>query len=73
MTTTAGHMRLERARERITQFAREPGVMESPRKRHRPGGERGGSLLRHQHHLWSQESEVPTRKELVSAAVRRYL
>ena len=32
MTTTEGHMRLERARE--------PGVMESPRKRHRPGGER---------------------------------
>ena len=39
MTTTEGHMRLERARERFTQFAEEQGVMEFPRKRHRLGCE----------------------------------
>ena len=39
VTTTEGHMRLERARERFAQFAEEPGVMESPRKRHRSEGE----------------------------------
>ena len=40
MTTTEGHMRLERARERVfAQFAEEAGVLESPRKRHRPEGE----------------------------------
>ena len=38
--TTEGHMRLERAMERYAPFAEEPGVMESPRKRHRPEGER---------------------------------
>ena len=37
--TTEGHMRLERARDRFAQFAEEPGVMESSRKRHRPEGE----------------------------------
>ena len=39
VTTTEGHMRLERARERFAQFAEEPSVMESHRKRHRPEGE----------------------------------
>ena len=39
VTTTEGHMRLERARELFAQFAKEPGVMESSRKRHRPEGE----------------------------------
>ena len=44
VTTTEGHMRLERARERFAQFAEEPGVLESPRKRHRPEGEGGQPL-----------------------------
>ena len=35
VTTTDGHVRPERARERFAQFAEELGVMESPRKRHR--------------------------------------
>ena len=39
VTTTEGHERLERARERFAQLAEEPGVMESSRKRHRPEGE----------------------------------
>ena len=39
VTTTGGHMRLERARERFAQFAEEPGVMEFSLKRHRPEGE----------------------------------
>ena len=39
VTTTEGHMRLERAREDFAQFAEEPGVTESSRKRHRPEGE----------------------------------
>ena len=41
VTTTEGHMRLERARERFAQFAEEPGVMESSRKRRRSEGEGG--------------------------------
>ena len=44
MTTTEGHMRLERARERFAQFADEPDVMESPRKRHRHEYEEGQLL-----------------------------
>ena len=48
VTTTEGHMRLGRSRERSARFAEKPRVMESPRKRHRPEGE-GSSLLRHQH------------------------
>ena len=44
VTTTEGHMRLERARERFAQFAEEPGVMESSRKRHRPEGDGGQPL-----------------------------
>ena len=39
VTTTEGHMRLERVRDRFAQFAEEPSVMESPRKRHRPESE----------------------------------
>ena len=39
LTTTEGHIRLERPRERLVQFAEEPGVMEFSRKRHRPEGE----------------------------------
>ena len=39
VTTTEGHMPLERARERFAQFAEELGVVESQRKRHRPEGE----------------------------------
>ena len=44
VTTAEGHMRLERARERVGQFAEEPGVMESSRKRHRPESEGGQPL-----------------------------
>ena len=39
MTTTDGHEQLERARGRFAQAAKEPGVQESERKRHRPEGE----------------------------------
>ena len=39
VTTTRRHKRLERARERLAQIAKEPGVMVSSRKRHRPEGE----------------------------------
>ena len=39
MTTTEGHGRLERARDRFAQAAKEPGVEEPQRKRHRPEGE----------------------------------
>ena len=53
VTTTEGRMRLQRARERFAEFAEEPGVMESPRKRHPPEG----SPLRHQHEQrWSRVS-----------------
>ena len=38
-TTTEGHERLERARDRFAQFAEERGVMKSLRKRHRPEGD----------------------------------
>ena len=38
-TTTEGHERLERARDRFAQAAKEPGVDEPQRKRHRPVGE----------------------------------
>ena len=41
MTTTEGHERLERARHRFAQAAKEPGVEEPQRKRHRPEGEGG--------------------------------
>ena len=44
VTTTEGHMRLERARERFAQLAEEPGVMESSRKRHHSDGEGGQTL-----------------------------
>ena len=44
MTTTEGHERLERARDRFAQAAKEPGVEEPQRKRHRPEGEGGQSL-----------------------------
>ena len=37
-------MRLRRARELFAQFAEEPGVVESPRKRHHPEGEGGQHL-----------------------------
>ena len=40
-TTTAGHERLERARDRFAQAAKEPGVEEHQRNRHRPEGEGG--------------------------------
>ena len=43
-TTTEGHERLERARDRFAQAAKEPGAEEPQRKRHRPEGE--GELLR---------------------------
>ena len=39
MTTTEGHERLERARDRFAHVAKEPGVEEPQRKRHRPEGE----------------------------------
>ena len=39
MTTTDKHERLERARDRFAQAAKEPGVEEPQRKRHRPKGE----------------------------------
>ena len=45
-TTTKGHERLERARDRFAQAAKEPEDEEPQRKRHRPVGRRGGSLLR---------------------------
>ena len=45
MTTTEGHERLERARDRFAQAAKEPGVEKPQRKRHRPEG----SLQRHRH------------------------
>ena len=63
MTTTEGHERLERARDRFAQAAKEPGVEEPQRKRHRSEGE-GSSLWRHRH-------QVTTRKEVAAAAVRR--
>ena len=61
-TTTEGHERLERARDRFAQAAKEPGVDEPQRKRHRLVGE-GGSLLRHQF-------QVTTRKGAAVAVVR---
>ena len=39
-TTTWGHERVERARDRFAQAAEETGVKEPQRKRHRPEGER---------------------------------
>ena len=39
LTTTEGHERLERARDRFSQAAKEPGVEEPQRKRHPPQGE----------------------------------
>ena len=66
LTITEGHERLERARDRFAQAAKEPGVEESQRKRHRPEGE-GGCLSRHQHRV----SEATTRKVVAAAAVRR--
>ena len=39
MTTTEGHERLERARDRFAQAAKEPGMGEPQRKRHRLEGE----------------------------------
>ena len=39
MTTTEGHERLERARDRFAHVAKEPGVEEPQRKRHCPEGE----------------------------------
>ena len=39
VTTTEGHMRLERAQERFAQVAKEPEDEEPQRKRHRPEGE----------------------------------
>ena len=62
-TTTESHGRLERARDRFAQAAKEPGVEEPQRKTHRPEGE-GGSLQCHKH-------QVTTGKEV--AAVRRCL
>ena len=44
MTTTDGHERLERARDRFAQAAKEGGVEEPQRKRHRLEGEEGQSL-----------------------------
>ena len=38
-TTMEGHERLERARDRFAQAAKEPGVEEPQRKRHRPESE----------------------------------
>ena len=58
MTTTEGHMRLERGRERFAQFAEEQDVMEYPRKRRQPEAKEG-ILLCHQH-----QSEVGCLKEL---------
>ena len=43
MTTTDGHERLERARDRFAQAAKEPGLEEPQRKRHRPEGEGGAA------------------------------
>ena len=64
MTTTEEHERLERARYRFAQAAKERVVEEPPqRKRHRPEGE-GGSLQRHGH-------QGTTGKEVAAAAVRR--
>ena len=37
-TTTEGHERLERARDRFAQVAKEPEDEEPERKRHRPEG-----------------------------------
>ena len=39
LTTTEGHERLERARDRFSQVAKEPQDEEPQRKRHRPEGE----------------------------------
>ena len=43
MTTTEGHVRQERARDRFAPAAKEPGVEEAQRKRHRPEGEGGAA------------------------------
>ena len=42
-TTTEGHERLARARDRFAQAAKEPGVEEPQRNRHRPEGEGGAA------------------------------
>ena len=42
-TTTQGHERLERARYRFAQAAKDPGVEEPQRKRHLPQGEGGAA------------------------------
>ena len=44
MTTTEGHERLGRARDRFAQVAKERGVEEPQPKRHRPEGEGGQPL-----------------------------
>ena len=63
-TTTEGHERLDRARDRFAQVAKEPGVMGARDIALRA---KGGSLSRHQHRVF----EATTRKEAAVAAVRR--
>ena len=64
VTTTEGHERLERARDRFAQAAKEREDKE-PQLALRT---KGGSLSRRQHRVF----EATTRKEAVLAAVRRY-
>ena len=63
MTTTEGHERLERARDRFVQAAKEPGLEEPQRKRHRLGGE----VCQPQ----APPASVTTWKEVAAAAFRR--
>ena len=72
MTTSEGHQRLERARDRFAQVAKESEDEGPQRKRHRVEGEGEGSLLRHQHQQWwSWVSEATTKKVAAVAAVQR--
>ena len=64
MTTTEGHERLERARDRFAQAAKEPGGWRSLSARDIALRAKGGSLQRHRH-------QVTTRKEVAAVAVRR--
>ena len=67
-TTTEGHERKERARDRFALAGKEREDEEPQCKRHRPEGDGEGSLSRHQHRV----SEATTRKEAAAAAVRHY-
>ena len=66
VTTTEGHERLERARDRFAQAAKQREDEEPQRKRHRPEG--GRQPQRHQHRVF----EATTRKEASVAAVRHW-